>query len=689
MEERVATGRIDNRCCMADLFYQLYINRENGLLLMADQEQRIYFNLKDGDVIYARSNITGENLSGLLIQDGLATREQLSVIGKNLADITARDLVEMQMMRESEAVWWQKILIRDITLHAFRWTSGAYKFTSGRTLASCYLATPIDTWNLIEGSLQQINNLLLLQTFLGPLTAVPRVNQNIMRNITALPLKIRPQDGFILSRVDGSSTIKDIITMAGPNKIEAWKFLLLAKIVHLITFADTPEELQAESHSPLQLSKNELQDITLTAEEITILDSEASRRRAEETAAIDLNAEASYMRDGRYVEDGTVTSGALDVDNLRTSKAREEDHAGSAEDKIIYVIDGEEVDGEADLIFGKGKSSDKGAGTAGASKSGKVHKTIEEMWEEWISTDSQGPTGEDRLEEDFASRWQDWINLEEERERIEGKIIEITEEIESLPEKNKREEYYDRHEEQIKTLHTRLDELNKDKKLQVIYFYRRSTIKNYYEILGLNRTDSIEVINEAYYTLSQQFNPDRHKKEHLGQVWEMLKSLHERVLEAYSVLSEPAQRERYDRQLEEQDAAMKLSADRRGIIARKNYGFAEAALIKGDFKRGCEYLRAAISLNSKEPDYYVALAEALSANPKWYWEAMKNLNRAIKLEPTNPKFYFLIGKLFSRWGRITMARTAFNLALRFDPSYPNLKKELLLLDSKRNTSTRT
>lgn len=72
-------------------------------------------------------------------------------------------------------------------------------------------------------------------------------------------------------------------------------------------------------------------------------------------------------------------------------------------------------------------------------------------------------------------------------------------------------------------------------------------MKNYYEILEVNKKASIEVIERAYKVLVRKYHPDVNKNEIHINVESKIRDLNE----AYDVLSNEMLRDQYDRELEE------------------------------------------------------------------------------------------------------------------------------------------
>ena len=66
--------------------------------------------------------------------------------------------------------------------------------------------------------------------------------------------------------------------------------------------------------------------------------------------------------------------------------------------------------------------------------------------------------------------------------------------------------------------------------------------KNYYKILEVDKNASSEVIDKAYKALAKKYHPDLQEDSNKSQAEEKLKSINE----AYSVLSDPNSRAKYD-----------------------------------------------------------------------------------------------------------------------------------------------
>jgi hypothetical protein len=660
-------GSLEQRS-VPQVLFSLHSKQATGLLILQRDAKKRYIFLERGRIIAALSTEESEQIGHVLVTNGILTASQRNQ-ALQAAHTPAQEssaLLRLGLVTDSELRWWSKVLARDIISELFHWRTGYYKFLEGRTPPHYLPRISLDTLKTIQGTVRRINDISILRSWLGSLDLVPTLNQRFLIGKSASLMKLTAHEGFVLSRIDGKTSFKDIIALSGPNKVETCKFLFMGLVFGMIRVEETPAA-EAAGAQPDDGEAGLLDSIELTTEELRDL-AQDLRERAAQREQEEAAARVAYLRGGKYIEDESV-----DLDSLKREKeqAGEEAEGEEGEESLIYIIDGEEVDGSKLHLFEAERAEAEAEGKETTIKS------IEEQWDEWVAEHSGKPE-EQTEEEDEESRlveerWQEWLQLDEERASIEKQIQEIIYDEEG----NRIDDTSNTaRAQQLRELRNRLEQLDAKKKQDVIYFFRRSQTQSHYEVLGLSRDATDEELRDSYYRRATAFTPEQAQTIMFGPVYEQLEALYERIVEAYEVLSDPEKRAKYDEFLDEKMRLMKIAEEKKKEMAANNFNMAIEIIERGDITRSMELMRAAISLNPSEPRYYAALAEILETDPKWYWESMKNYNRCIKLEPRNADHYVRIGRVFLKMRRKALARKALERGLRFNPAHEEARMEL-------------
>lgn len=90
-------------------------------------------------------------------------------------------------------------------------------------------------------------------------------------------------------------------------------------------------------------------------------------------------------------------------------------------------------------------------------------------------------------------------------------------------------------------------------------------MKNYYEILEVNKKASKEVIEKAYRVLVKKYHPDLYVGEKRNDAEQKMRDINE----AYKILSDAFLREQYDTELEKEDRYYKFDKNAQNIMKQK------------------------------------------------------------------------------------------------------------------------
>jgi len=102
-------------------------------------------------------------------------------------------------------------------------------------------------------------------------------------------------------------------------------------------------------------------------------------------------------------------------------------------------------------------------------------------------------------------------------------------------------------------------------------------------------------------------------------------------------------------------------------VSARNLG--QAFLDEKNYAEAISWFRTAVSRNKSYPDPYLGLAEALVATDRLE-EAVVLLETGVEAAPENPSLRLALGQAYYQAGRFAESRTAFEGAMRKDPSGP-------------------
>jgi tetratricopeptide (TPR) repeat protein len=198
---------------LAEIFRDFYLSERSGVLSLAhDQdEKRLFF--QRGLIHYAEGNADEESLGPRLIRENKissgALEEARGEIERpvELAQVLIRrDLIGKEALRETV-----REMVDSVVKGAFRWERGAAQFDDVQELAGPFESDVLTTFEVI---LRGIFNMTDFEPIGEAMQGLD--NRLHVRNPTPLPLEkltLSPAHGFILSRVDGSTTVSDVVSI--------------------------------------------------------------------------------------------------------------------------------------------------------------------------------------------------------------------------------------------------------------------------------------------------------------------------------------------------------------------------------------------------------------------------------------------------------------------------------------------
>jgi len=213
---------------LSDIFLDLQRNEKTGILEVRNGNicKRIY--IKNGDIIFAASNLEEDRLGEVLIKVGRLTLEQyyhsfdvMKKTGKRHGSV----LVELGYLKPKEIFWAVTNQVEEIILSLFQWKEGKFEFKEGPLPSEELITLKLSAANLIYRGCKRIDNISHIRhTFL-------------------------PMDTILNHSIDGGHTVREILSISPLDDFQTIKTLyalMSARIIEIHEKDGTEDKIGEE-----------------------------------------------------------------------------------------------------------------------------------------------------------------------------------------------------------------------------------------------------------------------------------------------------------------------------------------------------------------------------------------------------------------------------------------------------------
>jgi hypothetical protein len=227
---------------------ELYVGRRTGSLQCFRGDERRSLRFRRGTIIHADTSVVEDHLGEVLVRKGVLSQEDLeratAVVTreKKRLGIVLRELgiVDKDRLEASVGVHVHEILTK-----LFSWNEGSYEFQEEpEGPLDEELTLRLSTGELILEAVRQIQDPDVIRYALGDIDRVLAPASDPLLRFQKIALS--PTDGFVLSRVDGTLSAREVVQMAPLSAEETQRSLFGLLCTGVIEYLPGPSKAPAK-----------------------------------------------------------------------------------------------------------------------------------------------------------------------------------------------------------------------------------------------------------------------------------------------------------------------------------------------------------------------------------------------------------------------------------------------------------
>jgi curved DNA-binding protein CbpA len=200
---------------LPQLLRRIYVERRTAMLRCVRGEEEQSLRFRGGHIVNAHTNIKEDRLGETLVRRGLLSQDDLvrateivlrekRRLGEVLADL---GLLDMNGLEDAIAIHVHEMLGR-----LFSWTEGTYALADEpQETTRSDVTLKLSTGELILEAARAVKDPDVVRYALGDVDRVLNLSGDPLLRFQKLTLS--PNDGFVLSRIDGTTTVRELLQL--------------------------------------------------------------------------------------------------------------------------------------------------------------------------------------------------------------------------------------------------------------------------------------------------------------------------------------------------------------------------------------------------------------------------------------------------------------------------------------------
>ncbi len=242
------------------LLQDLRTQKKTGIVVLSREKETKKVFFRNGDIIYASSNLDAEQLGTSLLRSGKLT-EEMRTASEEAAKQTGKQLsavlLERGLITPKDLIEGAKLQVTQIILSLFSWSDGRYTFDNAPMLLAEIVPLQIDTGNLLLEGIRHLDWRFVRKS-LPPLKMVLRAQKDSSSLLHGIVLDQDQQT--IFSFIDGSRSIEEICALSEIgdfNTLKAIYALNALRLVELLGLKSEPTTQERNRSAPAGREKEE------------------------------------------------------------------------------------------------------------------------------------------------------------------------------------------------------------------------------------------------------------------------------------------------------------------------------------------------------------------------------------------------------------------------------------------------
>jgi hypothetical protein len=222
---------------LAEIFRDIFQSEKSGVLHLSrkDCEKRIYFDR--GMILLAESDAPDEDLGPRLVSEGKISSGALAEASRNVSEPKdlAQVLVNRGLIGKETLCHTIDYLIEKVVRSVFKWDGGKAWFSEGWLLQEIFESDVISTFGVILKGISGMSGFAQVREALKSQESALATAGSV--TVPMEQLALTPSHGFLLSRIDGNLTIREILsTLPEEEEQQACRFLYGLLIMGVLKF---------------------------------------------------------------------------------------------------------------------------------------------------------------------------------------------------------------------------------------------------------------------------------------------------------------------------------------------------------------------------------------------------------------------------------------------------------------------